>query len=43
MRMPLVVETRTQIKRKETLEAKLSEVEDAIRIFSRPKVFVKQA
>lgn len=41
-RMPLVIETRSQIRRQEALEAKLQEIEDAIKIFSRPKVFVKQ-
>mmetsp|Transcript_6786 Transcript_6786/g.21506 ORF Transcript_6786/g.21506 Transcript_6786/m.21506 type:complete len:748 (+) Transcript_6786:81-2324(+) len=41
-RMPLVIETRSQIKRQEALEAKLQEIEDAVKIFSRPKVFVKQ-
>lgn len=40
-RMPLVVETQGQVRRKNELDAKLKEIEEAIVIFSREKVFVK--
>ena len=41
-RMPLLVETPSAIRRKASLERKLQEIEDAINIFSRPKVFIKE-
>ena len=37
-RMPLVIETQGQVRRKNELDAKLKEIEDAIVIFSREKV-----
>ena len=40
-KMPLVIETHGQVRRKNDLDAKLKEIEDAIAIFSREKVFVK--
>jgi Calmodulin-binding len=40
-RMPVVVETLSQVKHKTQLERKLNEIEEAKRIFSRPKVLVK--
>eukprot|EP01138_Halocafeteria_seosinensis_P016353 gb/GECG01016684.1/.p1 GENE.gb/GECG01016684.1/~~gb/GECG01016684.1/.p1 ORF type:complete len:353 (+),score=70.44 gb/GECG01016684.1/:1-1059(+) len=40
-RLPLVVETASAIQRKEDLEAKVKELDDAIKIFSRPKVYVE--
>ena len=40
-RMPLVIETQGQVRRKNDLDAKLKEIEDAIVIFSRDKVYVK--
>jgi len=41
-RLPLTIETPSQIRRKNALEAKFKEVEDAVKIFSRPKVFVRE-
>lgn len=41
-RLPLTIETPSQIRRKNALEAKFKEVEDAIKIFSRQKVFVRE-
>ena len=40
-RLPLTIETPSQIRRKNALEAKFKEVEDAVKIFSRTKVFVR--
>ena len=40
-RLPLTIETPSQIRRQNALEAKFKEVEDAVKIFSRPKVFVR--
>lgn len=40
-RLPLVIETAGQVRRKNALEAKLKEIEDAIAIFDRPHVFVQ--
>ena len=40
-RMPLLVETPSAIRRKANLERKIQEIEDAINIFNRPKVFIK--
>lgn len=40
--MPLLVETPSAVRRKASLERKLQEIEDAINIFSRPKVFIKE-
>lgn len=39
-RLPLRVETLSQVRRKNELEAKLREIEDAIKVFDRPKVYV---
>ena len=39
--LPVRVDTLRVKTRKAELERKLSEIEDAIKIFSRPKVFVK--
>ncbi|ELU06523.1 hypothetical protein CAPTEDRAFT_166725 [Capitella teleta] len=39
--LPIRTDTLTVRKRKEEIETKLSEIEEAIKIFSRPKVFVK--
>jgi len=39
-RMPLTVQTITATKKKNALEAKLREIEDAMKIFSRPKVYI---
>jgi len=38
--MPLTVNTISATKKKNALEAKLKEIEDAIKIFNRPKVFI---
>ncbi|GMH76653.1 hypothetical protein TrST_g347 [Triparma strigata] len=40
--MPLTIETMALTKKKNALEAKLKEIEDAKKIFSRPKVFIAQ-
>eukprot|EP00742_Colponemidia_sp_Colp-10_P003672 GILJ01003908.1.p1 GENE.GILJ01003908.1~~GILJ01003908.1.p1 ORF type:complete len:283 (+),score=55.78 GILJ01003908.1:47-895(+) len=40
-RMPFVVETPSAVKRKAALETKLKEIEDAIKLFSRKKVYVE--
>lgn len=40
-RLPVVVETLSQVKHKTALERKLQELEDAIKVFSRPKVLVR--
>ena len=39
--LPVTADTVRVLERKSKLEAKLREVDDAIKIFSRPKVFVK--
>ena len=39
-RLPLKIETLGQVRRKTELEAKLKEIEDAIIIFSKDKVFI---
>ncbi len=39
-RLPLKIETLGQVKRKTELEAKLKEIEDAIAIFSKEKVYI---
>jgi hypothetical protein len=39
-KLPFVVETPSMRRRLEELEAKLKEIENAIKIFSKPKVFV---
>lgn len=41
-RLPFVVETPSMIRKKNDLENKLKEIERAISLFSRPKVYVKQ-
>ena len=38
--LPLRIETPSAIRRKEDLERRLKEIEDALKIFSRPKVLV---
>lgn len=38
--LPLRIETPSQIRRKNVLEAKLQEIEDAIKVFDRSKVYV---
>ncbi|GLD93928.1 hypothetical protein PINS_up002533 [Pythium insidiosum] len=38
--LPLRIETPSQVRRKNELEARLQEIEDAIKVFSKPKVFV---
>ncbi|GMH58581.1 hypothetical protein TrRE_jg9487 [Triparma retinervis] len=38
--MPLTVQTLAHKKKKNALEAKLKEIEDAVKIFNRPKVFI---
>jgi hypothetical protein len=38
--LPLRIETPSQIRRKEDLERRLAEIEDATKIFNRPKVLV---
>lgn len=38
--LPLRIETPSQIRRKDALEAKLHEIEDAIKVFDRTKVYV---
>lgn len=40
-RLPLLIETLGQKKRKEALDNKMKELEDAIKIFTRPKVYVQ--
>lgn len=42
LRLPLVIETMGQVRRQRDLEAKLQEVEGAIKTFDRPKVFVRK-
>ena len=39
--MPIRTDTVTIRRKKEEIENKLAEIEEAIKIFSRPKVFVK--
>eukprot|EP01034_Spumella_vulgaris_P038449 gene38449-47476_t len=41
-KMPFVIETPTQKKRLEALESKMREIDSAIAIFSKPKVYVAQ-
>ena len=41
-KMPLLVETPSLIKRKAALEQKLQEIESAIQVFSRTKVYVRE-
>ena len=41
--LPFVTETPGQIRRKAELEGRLKEIEEAQKIFSRPKVFVHDA
>ena len=41
--LPLHVETPGQVRKKNLLEAKMKEIEDAILIFDRPKVFIAAA
>lgn len=38
--LPLRIETLSAVRRKEELERRLKEIEDALKIFSRPKVLV---
>ncbi|GFH13672.1 enkurin domain-containing protein [Haematococcus lacustris] len=38
--MPIVIETPSQIRRKDEMERRLREIADAVKIFSRPKVIV---
>ncbi|KAH9156282.1 hypothetical protein AeRB84_001821 [Aphanomyces euteiches] len=38
--LPLRIETLSQIRRKEAIEAKMQEIEDAIKVFDKPKVFM---
>lgn len=38
--LPLRIETPSAIRRKDELERRLKEIEDAFKIFSRPKVIV---
>ena len=40
-RLPFVIETPSQIRHKNQLERRIQEIEEARRIFSRPKVLVK--
>jgi hypothetical protein len=40
-KLPFVIETPSMIRKKNDLEMKLKEIESAIRLFSRPKVYVK--
>ena len=39
--LPFVVETATMIKHKAALEARMKEIEDGMRLFSRSKVLVQ--
>ena len=39
--MPLRVEIPSALRRKAELEGKVSKLEDAVKVFSRPRVFVK--
>lgn len=39
--LPVRADTLSVQKRREDLERKLSQIEEAIKIFSRPKVFIK--
>jgi hypothetical protein len=41
-RLPFVVETPSQIRHKTNLENRLTEVEEAIKVFSRKKVYVRK-
>ncbi|KDO27184.1 hypothetical protein SPRG_07433 [Saprolegnia parasitica CBS 223.65] len=38
--LPLRIETPSQIRRKQALETKMQEIEDAIKVFDKPKVFM---
>ncbi len=38
--LPIIIETPSMIRRKEDLERRLCEIEDAVKVFSRPKVLV---
>lgn len=38
--MPIVIETPSQVRRRDELEKRLREIEDAYKVFSRPKVLV---
>lgn len=40
-KMPFVVETPTLIKQKQSLEERLKEIDEAVRMFSRPRVLVR--
>lgn len=40
--LPFVIETPSMIRKKNELESKLTEIENAINLFSRPKVYIKQ-
>ena len=39
-KQPIIIETPSAIRRKDELERRLREIEDATKIFSRPKVLV---
>lgn len=41
MSIPIACHTLKHKQKKEELECKLSDIDDAIKIFSRPKVFIK--
>lgn len=38
--LPIIIETPSQIRRKDELEKRLKEIEDAFKVFSRSKVLV---
>jgi hypothetical protein len=40
--LPIVIETPSAVRRKNELEARLKEIEEAQRVFARPKVLVAQ-
>lgn len=38
--LPIIIETPSQIRRKDELERRLKEIDDAFKVFNRPKVLV---
>ncbi len=39
--LPIIIETPSMIRRQRELEARLQEIHEAVKVFSRPKVLVK--
>ena len=40
-RLPIIIETPSMIRHRDELERRMREIEDAFRVFSRPKVLVQ--